>query len=88
MASKTYHVFPRDGAWAGKKEGAIAETHRTWGEAIKAAGKTAKKSTGGQVVIHAGGRKNREQETYGMTPVRDPPRRAAWPSGSAGSTTR
>jgi hypothetical protein len=76
MASKTYHVFPRDGAWAVKKEGAIAETYRTQGEAIKAARKAARKSTEGQLAIHGRDGRVREHETYGMTPIQDPPRKS------------
>ena len=76
MAAKTYHVFQSDGAWTVRKEGAVAEMYRTQGEAIKAARATAKKSNGGQLVIHARDGRIREHETYGMTPVQDPPRKS------------
>jgi hypothetical protein len=76
MASHTYHVFPSDGAWAVKKAGAIAETYRTQGEAIRAARKTAKKAAGGQLIIHARDGRIREHETYGMTPIQDPPKKS------------
>lgn len=76
MATKTYHVFPSNGAWAVKKEGARAETYRTQGEAIKAARTTAKKAKSGQLVVHARDGRIREHETYGMSPVQDPPRKS------------
>ena len=76
MAAKTYHVFQSNGTWTVKKEGAIAQTYSTQGEAIKAARTTAKRSKGGQLVIHARDGRIREHETYGMTPVQDPPRKS------------
>ncbi len=76
MAAKTYHVYPSDGTWTVKKEGVIARTYRTQGEAIKAARMIAKKAASGQLVIHGRDGRIREHETYGMTPVMDPPKKS------------
>jgi|SRR6266542_3356064 len=54
----------------------MAETYRTQGEAIKAARVIAKKAKGGQLVIHARDGGIREHETYGITPVQDPPKKS------------
>jgi hypothetical protein len=77
MAAKTYHVYRSDGTWTLKKEGIEAETYRTQNEAIKAARMIAKRANdGGQLVIHAKDGRIREHETYGMTPILDPPKKS------------
>lgn len=76
MAAKTYHVFSLDGIWTVKKQGASAQTYRTQGEAINAARTIAKKASGAQLVIHGRDGRIRDHETYGMTPIQDPPKKS------------
>jgi hypothetical protein len=76
MAAKTYHVYPSDGTWAVKKEGVIARTYRTQGEAIRAARMIARKANGGQLVVHARDGRILEHEAYGMTTIQNPPKKS------------
>lgn len=76
MSARTYHVYPSDGTWSVKKEGIVARTYRTQGEAIKSARRIAKQADGGQLVIHGRDGRILEHETYGMTPVQDPPKKS------------
>lgn len=82
MVRKTFHVYRADGAWAVKREGASAETFGTQREAVKAARESAKTASG-QIVIHGRDGRIREHESYGMTAVLEPPKKAAWQNESA-----
>jgi hypothetical protein len=59
-----------------KKEGTVAEIYRTQREAIKAARTIAQKADGSQLVIHGRDGRIRDHETYGMTPIQDPPKKS------------
>ncbi len=74
-AKRTVHVYRSDGAWAVKKEGVGAETFATQREAVTAARESVR-SQAGQLVIHGADGRILEHETYGMTPVQDPPRKS------------
>ena len=64
MASRTVHVFSSDGAWEVKSEGAKGHIYASQREAIAAALKAIRNKSIGQ------------RDTYGMTPIQDPPRRS------------
>ena len=74
-AKRTVHIYRSDGAWAVKKEGVVAETFSTQREAVTAARQSVR-SKAGQLVIHGADGRILEHETYGMTPVQDPPRKS------------
>ena len=76
MASRTVHVFSSDGAWEVKSEGAKGHIYPSQREAIAAALQAIRNKSIGQVVIHGKKGQIRERDTYGMTPIQDPPRRS------------
>ena len=76
MASRTVHVFSSDGAWEVKSEGAKGHIYASQREAIAAALKAIRNKSIGQLVIHGKKGQIRERDTYGMTPIQDPPRRS------------
>lgn len=71
--AKDYHVVPRDGKWAVKREGAskAGSLHDTQAAAIKQA-KTSAKKEGGEAVTHGRDGKIRDSDSYGHDPC--PPR--------------
>lgn len=74
MASRTVHVFSSDGAWEVKSEGAKGHIYPSQREAIAAALQAIRNKSIGQLVMKKG--QIRERDTYGMTPIQDPPRRS------------
>lgn len=69
MGKKGQHVVPSGGKWSVKKDGATkaSSTHRTQGEAIKAATKVAKTQKT-EVYIHGQDGRIRERNTFGNDP--------------------
>lgn len=76
MAAKTYHVYPSDGIWFVKQQGANAKTFRTRREAIKAGRKYVKNAASGQLVVHGRDGSVRQHESYGMTRIQNPPKKS------------
>src|SRR5436305_4598289 len=74
-AKRTVHVFRSDGAWAVKKEGGAAANFSTQREAVTAA-RQSFRTAAGQLVVHGTDGRIRGHETFGMTPIQDPPRRS------------
>ena len=65
-----------DGAWEVKSEGAKGHIYPSQREAIAAALQAIRNNSIGQLVIHGKKGQIRERDTYGMTPIQDPPRRS------------
>ena len=72
--SMTVHVIPKDGRWAVKREGgSSARVFSTPKEAIKIARVIAREELPGQLVVHGLDGRIKEYNTYGITPIKDPP---------------
>ena len=69
---KTFHVIPKNGQWAVKREGDSTRVFPTQHEAIETAKAIARQASG-QLVIHGHNGQIREHDTYGMPPIQDPP---------------
>src|SRR3954453_12720695 len=74
--AKTVHVYPSDGEWAVKKEGVHGKTYATQREAIQAARETVRSASTGQVVVHGKNGQISDRESYGMTPIQEPPKKS------------
>ena len=72
MATKSTHVFPKNGQWAVRKEGLAARgnsVYLTQKEAIEAARAINRRTSAGQIVIHGRDGSIRTRDMHGMPAV-------------------
>lgn len=74
--TKTFHVYPADGAWVVQSGGGRAESFPTQKEAVEAARQSAKEKASGQLIVHGRDGQIREHESYGMTRIQNPPKKS------------
>lgn len=76
MAARTVHVFRSGREWIVRREGGAAQSFATQAEAVAAATRSLRNEAG-QVVVHGREGQVRQQNTYGITRIQDPPKKTS-----------